>query len=724
MGNSSVLFSEVYSIETSEDDDWFDPRLDRDTPLCIDPYQVFKSKDPIFVGCKQKFSLFFRYAFNLAASIGEVPSDIDKKNKNLSSTYKKLTEIILVFPEVHEVCLGFTKRSTRGSGLGEGFARDVADALIRISQKSNQPPRHFEQIEIFTPGIGKDMISDTTGNLIKKELIDYTRSICEKLGIKDEHLKYTPVYNCDYDFEYNIWDDNKFYLPQNPFNKKPILLVPKSFLREIPSISSGEFYQYIKSKSNSQMRARLNFDIHRDLESSEMEKEAADDINSSIKSRILEQIEGNPQMFYEILEEFVDEVEECPEKFTQYNFETDSKNIVKIPRLVKDFIEENPLPKIDYHDFDSFCKFINSMLSMLKQFVEDEKYNGYKHLWQADKSKGGEEATENSSQINLKFKSQQSTKQLTEELLGEYCYKYKIRLEKESGLGKHPVKFTNSLHTEKAWILAKTINNISFEEEELSRIVSEAKRKKVKYLCYIAFIENFELLAKLQESIQELDNFKFGKIIFNLMAINASQQRDLDMPLSESKHMIQEKEVCVSYARGGASSEVVDEICKTLRANNISVIRDSDEVEYKDSLKSFMRRLGQGKCVIIVISDKYLKSKYCMFELTEFLDAGNFKERIIPLCLDDAKIYDLEDMLPYTSFWEQKLNRANEAVGTVSFSNISPNTMEEVKLYSKIAEMMNNFLGEVGDMAIPPINIHRESNFQDVIREVNKTLSK
>ena len=37
-----------------------------------------------------------------------------------------------------------------------------------------------------------------------------------------------------------------------------------------------------------------------------------------------------------------------------------------------------------------------------------------------------------------------------------------------------------------------------------------------------------------------------------------------------------------------------------------------------------MQQIGQGKCVIAVISDSYLKSENCMFELVEIAKNGIF----------------------------------------------------------------------------------------------------
>jgi len=188
--------------------------------------------------------------------------------------------------------------------------------------------------------------------------------------------------------------------------------------------------------------------------------------------------------------------------------------------------------------------------------------------------------------------------------------------------------------------------------------------------------------------------------------------------------MTTQKEVCISYARGGGSGEIVDKLCKILKDKNIGVVRDSEELEYKDSLKNFMQRLGKGKCVVTVISDKYLKSRYCMFELTEFIENGRFKERIVPLVLEDANIYEPVEIVEYIRFWEEKLEAVDEAMKSVKLANLAPNIREDIDLYSKITRTISEFIGHLRDFLIPSIDIHENSNFEDVVNEINKILSR
>jgi hypothetical protein len=39
-----MLFSDAFNIQRARRDDWFDPILDTDTPLFIDPFLIFKEQ--------------------------------------------------------------------------------------------------------------------------------------------------------------------------------------------------------------------------------------------------------------------------------------------------------------------------------------------------------------------------------------------------------------------------------------------------------------------------------------------------------------------------------------------------------------------------------------------------------------------------------------------------------------------------------------------------------
>ena len=106
-----------------------------------------------------------------------------------------------------------------------------------------------------------------------------------------------------------------------------------------------------------------------------------------------------------------------------------------------------------------------------------------------------------------------------------------------------------------------------------------------------------------------------------------------------------EQAVFISYAWGGESEEIVDQIDGTLQQRGLKIIRDKRDLGYKGSISAFMERIGGGNCVIAVISDKYLRSPNCMFELVEIAAGKGFHDRIFPIVLSSAACHTIHEIV-------------------------------------------------------------------------------
>ncbi len=109
------------------------------------------------------------------------------------------------------------------------------------------------------------------------------------------------------------------------------------------------------------------------------------------------------------------------------------------------------------------------------------------------------------------------------------------------------------------------------------------------------------------------------------------------------------REVFISYAWGDASPEgkerqqIVDGLVDALgkHPEQIAVRIDRDVMRPGELISVFMDRLAAADRVIVVISAKYLRSEYCMYELFKIYQncrnkAEDFQRRIIPIVLPDA----------------------------------------------------------------------------------------
>src|SRR5687768_9651962 len=183
-----------------------------------------------------------------------------------------------------------------------------------------------------------------------------------------------------------------------------------------------------------------------------------------------------------------------------------------------------------------------------------------------------------------------------------------------------------------------------------------------------------------------------------------------------------EQSVFISYAWGGESEEIVNKIDEALQQRGLKIIRDKRDLGYKGSISAFMERIGQGNCVIVVISDKYLRSPNCMFELVEIAEGKQFHDRVFPIVLSNAEIYDPVRRLEYVKHWEVKLAELDQAMRGVGQANLQ-GIREEIDQYSRIRDKVSGLTSLLKDMNTLTPDLHRDSDFSEIYAGIERRMA-
>jgi internalin A len=181
------------------------------------------------------------------------------------------------------------------------------------------------------------------------------------------------------------------------------------------------------------------------------------------------------------------------------------------------------------------------------------------------------------------------------------------------------------------------------------------------------------------------------------------------------------KEVFVSYARTGESTALVDKLQEALAGCNIALLRDQNEIRYKDSIRDFMKRIGRGKCIVVILSRKYLESPSCMFEMTEIAGRGEVRNRVFPVVLDDAGIHSAISRVRYVRYWEEKkeeLDAAMKGVGGEDLQGIR----EELDLFARIRSTIAGIVDILGDMNALSPGQHEGAGFGTLVEALEARL--
>lgn len=217
------------------------PRLDRDIPLAIDPFLLFRSR--------------YREFRELHNSILQI---FNEGVRRFRSGKEDQARLIIDFPEVKEIGLGYGKASKRGSGLGIHLNQLLVETLGASPDLLERGVKHVEEMQLLSIGIGADRISDIAANILKQFLINYTQEQAElwKIPLRAN----VPVHHI-LDFDSYDWVDGYFDLPTNDAHEA-MLLVPRWVVRVLPWINfedyvRAEFSLFLRSKS---ARWKIDYD--------------------------------------------------------------------------------------------------------------------------------------------------------------------------------------------------------------------------------------------------------------------------------------------------------------------------------------------------------------------------------------------------------------------------------------------------------------------------------
>lgn len=205
---------------TQHDVDFVIPRLDRDLPLCIDPFLLYRSRRPELREAHALLLSLFDAAFQAF------------RDGNL----QRAAELV-DFPEARAIRLGYASNSDEGRGIGKNLGPIFVGALEDSPDLANRGFKHVEELQLLAEHIGPDRISDLAGNVLRGFLAKYTKEQAELWGMpltKGVPLEHT------WDLVIGDWVDEYADLLTDP-NGRPVILVPRWIVRQLPWINYQDF---------------------------------------------------------------------------------------------------------------------------------------------------------------------------------------------------------------------------------------------------------------------------------------------------------------------------------------------------------------------------------------------------------------------------------------------------------------------------------------------------
>lgn len=185
--------------------------------------------------------------------------------------------------------------------------------------------------------------------------------------------------------------------------------------------------------------------------------------------------------------------------------------------------------------------------------------------------------------------------------------------------------------------------------------------------------------------------------------------------------------VAISYAWGDKTADgrareaIVDRICHQAQERySLRLWRDADVMKQGERISRFMRELAAHDRIVIVLSDKYLKSEYCMFELSEIWrraqqDGDTFLSRVMVWALPDARIHNIRDRLAVAVHWRDSFAELDRIVRQEGPTLLGESDMVKYKQMERYAAEVGNMLTLIADTLLPR---NDETDFEPFLQRV------
>ena len=146
----------------------------------------------------------------------------------------------------------------------------------------------------------------------------------------------------------------------------------------------------------------------------------------------------------------------------------------------------------------------------------------------------------------------------------------------------------------------------------------------------------------------------------------------------------------ISYSWEKNSSELISKLITRFQSQGITYKLDKEQLGPRGNITQFMKDIGSSENTLIILSDRYLKSEFCMYELNQIYrnskdDNNLFVKRTYFLILEDAKIFYAEDKQNYIMYWKEKVDKLFlDSNSEISLKGISDNCDDIITVISSL----------------------------------------
>ncbi len=166
--------------------------------------------------------------------------------------------------------------------------------------------------------------------------------------------------------------------------------------------------------------------------------------------------------------------------------------------------------------------------------------------------------------------------------------------------------------------------------------------------------------------------------------------------------------VFISYKRDKV--DIVNKLEDKI-AGRAEIKRDTKEIGAWESITTFMKSIRIQDFAILVISDNYLKSVACMYEVIQLMKEDDWLNKTMIMLADDINVFGTKEQLAYIKYWNDEYNNISELIKSLPPETVSSQS-EELKKISRIKDEIGSFLHIISDRNIPTDDVYEQINLR------------
>lgn len=154
----------------------------------------------------------------------------------------------------------------------------------------------------------------------------------------------------------------------------------------------------------------------------------------------------------------------------------------------------------------------------------------------------------------------------------------------------------------------------------------------------------------------------------------------------------------VSYCQ--KDGQYADDIDAYFKDKSITIHRDIRDISIWKSIREFMKSIREMDYAILIITENYLKSFNCMFEVLEVMKERDYYNKLFPLVID-KKIYSATGRIEYITYWQDAFKQLKAEMTKIDDVLNAGSIIDDLKRTQNITQNIDEFLSAVADMNNP-----------------------